>query len=143
MEKRINEILDSERNRILEMHKSATDRMYLKNQDEEINENIFGGVKDFYRGVKGMKRGYGMDYFRNLSALDRLIRKLKKLDQPNTKVMSELQSLKSKVSSTGMPQDKKKDIIDQIDQANFYFNNYQTVINQIEANIKSKNLDSW
>jgi peptidoglycan hydrolase CwlO-like protein len=84
-----------------------------------------------------------MDYFRNLSALERLVKKLKKLDQPNTKVMLELQSLKTKVSSTNMPQDKKKDIVDQIDKAVFYFNNYQTVINQIENNIKGKNLDSW
>jgi Mg2+ and Co2+ transporter CorA len=143
MEKRINQILDSERNRILEMHKSATDRMYLKNQSEELEEGIFSGAKDFYRGVKGMKRGEGMDYFRNLSALERLVKKLKKLDQPNTKVMLELQSLKTKVSSTNMPQDKKKDIVDQIDKAVFYFNNYQTVINQIENNIKGKNLDSW
>ena len=63
-------------------------------QEQETNEGPLDAIGDLYRGVKGIKRGYGMDYFQNMSRLDRLVRKLKKLDEPNVAVMTELADLK-------------------------------------------------
>ena len=62
-------------------------------QEQETNEGPLDSLGDLYRGVKGIKRGYGMDYFQNMSRLDRLVRKLKKLDEPNIQVMTELADL--------------------------------------------------
>jgi hypothetical protein len=45
--------------------------------EQEVEEGVFDGVKNLYRGVKGVKRGFGMDYFQNMSRLENLIKKLK------------------------------------------------------------------
>ena len=75
--------------------------------EQKVDEGIFDGIKNAYRGLKGMKRGFGTDYFQNMSRLENLIRKLKNLDVPNEKVMNELEKLKTKVSGLGMPQPRK------------------------------------
>ena len=84
-------------------------------EEAEIEEGPLDAIGDLYRGVKGLKRGYGMDYFENMSRLERLIRKLKKLDEPNVAVMTELASLKTKVSNLNMPQQRKQAIMNLID----------------------------
>lgn len=112
-------------------------------KEGNIDEGPLDSLGDLYRGVKGVKRGYGMDYFQNMSRLDRLIKKLKKLDQPNLSVMSELESLKSKVSSLNMPQQRKQAIISLIQNSIFHFNNYNRINDQILSQIQSLNLDSW
>ena len=112
-------------------------------QEQETDEGPFDALGDFYRGVKGVKRGYGMDYFQNLSRLDRLIKKLKKLDEPNVKVMTELASLKNKVSGLNMPQPRKQALMNLIDNSIYHFNSYNKINDQIISQIRTLNLDSW
>lgn len=112
-------------------------------EGEKINEGPFDKIGDLYRGLKGVRRGYGMDYFQNISRLDRLIKQLKKLDQPNLKVMAELQNLKSKVQNLNMPQQRKQSIMTLIDNSVYHFNQYNNINDQIINTIKSLNIDSW
>lgn len=112
-------------------------------EGEKINEGPFDKIGDLYRGLKGLRRGYGMDYFQNISRLDRLIKQLKKLDQPNLKVMTELQNLKSKVQNLNMPQQRKQSIMTLIDNSVYHFNQYNNINDQIINTIKSLNIDSW
>lgn len=116
---------------------------FYEMQEKKMNEGPFDKVGDLYRGVKGMVRGYGMDYFQNMSRLDRLIKRLKKLDEPNVKVMRELSSLKTKVSSLNMPQQRKQAIINLIDNSVHHFNTYNSINDQIINQIKNLGLDSW
>ena len=111
--------------------------------EQETSEGPLDIVGDLYRGAKGIKRGYGMDYFRNMSHLDRLVKKLKKLDEPNVKVMSELSTLKTKVQSLNMPQQRKQAIMNLIDNSLYHFNTYNQINDRIIAQIKTLNLDSW
>jgi len=125
---------------------SENDLVRLVNKaikEQETNEGPLDSLGDLYRGVKGVKRGYGMDYFQNMSRLDRLIKKLKKLDEPNVKVMNELTTLKSKVSGLNMPQQRKQAILSLIDNSIFHFNKYNQINDQIISQIKTLNLDSW
>lgn len=112
-------------------------------EEQETTEGPLDAIGDLYRGVKGLKRGYGMDYFQNISQLDRLIRKLKKLDEPNIKIMSQLSNLRGKVQSLNMPQQRKQAIIALIDNSLFHFDKYNKINDQIITQIKSLNLDSW
>lgn len=112
-------------------------------KEQETNEGPLDAIGDFYRGVKGVKRGYGMDYFQNMSRLDRLIKRLKKLDEPNIKVMKELSTLKSKVSSLNMPQQRKQALVALIENSLFHFNKYNQINDQIISQIGTLNLDSW
>ena len=111
-------------------------------EEQETTEGPLDAIGDLYRGVKGIKRGYGMDYFQNMSQLDRLIKKLKKLDEPNVKVMSQLSNLRGKVQSLNMPQQRKQAIIGLIDNSLYHFDKYNKINDQIIAQIKSLNLDS-
>jgi len=112
-------------------------------KEQETTEGPLDSLGDIYRGVKGVKRGYGMDYFQNMSKLDRLVKKLKKLDEPNVKVMTELADLKTKVSSLNMPQQRKQAIMNLIDNSVYHFNTYNRINDQIISQISSLNLDSW
>ena len=111
--------------------------------EQETSEGPLDSLSDLYRGVKGVKRGYGMDYFQNMSHLDRLVKKLKKLDEPNVKVMDELSSLKSKVQNLNMPQQRKQVISNLIDNSLYHFNTYNQINDRILAQIKTLNIDSW
>ena len=111
--------------------------------EQKVDEGIFDGIKNAYRGLKGMKRGFGTDYFQNMSRLENLIKKLKNLDAPNEKVMNELEKLKTKVSSLGMPQERKDALIALIDNSLYHFKKYSNVNDQILTQIKTLNLDSW
>jgi hypothetical protein len=111
--------------------------------EQEVEEGIFDNVKDLYRGVKGVKRGYGADYFQNMSKLENLVRKLKNLDVPNEKVMLELKQLRTKVSSLNMPQQRKDAIVNLIDNSLYHFRKYSDINERILNQIKTLNLDSW
>ena len=111
--------------------------------EQENNEGIFDKAQDIYRGIKGVKRGYGMDYFQNMSRLENLIKKLKKIDVPNEQVMIELSNLRTKVSSLNIPQQRKDAILSLIDNSLYHFKKYSSINDQILSQIKTLNLDSW
>jgi hypothetical protein len=118
--------------------------------EQELEEGIFdniknavGNVKDAYRGAKGIYRGYGMDYFKHMSRLERLIKELKRLDIPNEKVMNELTDLKTKVSTLNIPTDRKNKLIALIDNSLYHFNEYSKINDQILSKIQTLNIDSW
>jgi hypothetical protein len=111
--------------------------------DESINEGIFDDVSDFMTGAKGFSRGYGREYFSSLSKLRRLIKNLKKLDEPNLKVINELENLKTKVQSLNIPQNRKQAIVHLIENSVIKFNEYNMINDQILRQIETINLDSW
>ena len=130
--------------KIVKLTESDLNRLVKKViSEQEVDEGIFDGVKDLYRGVKGVKRGYGMDYFQNMSKLENLVRKLKNLDVPNEKVMLELKQLRTKVSTLNMPQQRKDAIVNLIDNSLYHFRKYSDINEQILNQIKTLNLDSW
>jgi hypothetical protein len=97
-------------------------------EEQETQE----GLGDIYQGLKGVWRGEGYDYFKYLSSLRGITRKLKKLDEPNVKVMGDLHQLRSKVDTSKMPTDKKSNLLKTIDAAMDHFKSYSTLINKIE-----------
>lgn len=130
--------------KIIKLSESDLERLIQKVlKEQELSESPLDAIGDFYRGVKGIKRGYGMDYFQNMSRLDRLIKKLKRLDEPNIQVMNELSNLKGKVQALNMPSQKKQAIITLIDNSIFYFNRYNQINDRIISQIGTLNLDSW
>ena len=97
-------------------------------QEQEMEE----GIMDTFQGLKGVWRGEGYDYFKYLSNLRQLTRKLKKLDAPNVKIMDQLRDLKNKVQGSKMPPDKKDNLLKAIDGAINHFTVYANLINTIE-----------
>ena len=101
-------------------------------QEQEMEEGIFDPLVNAAQGLKGVWRGEVYDYFKYLSSLRGLTRKLKKLDAPNVKIMTQLTDLKNKVTVSKMPPDKRQNLIDTIDKAIGHFNAYSNLINTIE-----------
>jgi hypothetical protein len=67
-------------------------------EEQETQEGVFDPLVNAAQGLKGVWRGEGYDYFKYLSSLRGLTRKLKKLDAPNVKIMTQLTDLKNKVT---------------------------------------------
>lgn len=101
-------------------------------EEQETQEGVFDPLVNAAQGLKGVWRGEGYDYFKYLSSLRGLTRKLKKLDAPNVKIMTQLTDLKNKVTVSKMPTDKKQNLINTIDKAIAHFNAYSNLINTIE-----------
>lgn len=106
---------------------------HLSENKKQTDEGIFDPVKNIYHGLKGVWRGEGYDYFKYLSELRNLTKKLKKLDEPNHKIMTQLTSLRDKVTSSKMPTEKKDNLLNAINSAMSHFNSYSDLINQIET----------
>jgi len=121
--------------------------------EQELEEGIMDTIKnikdkitsipDIYRGAKGLYRGYGMDFFKNMSRLQRLTKELKRLDIPNEKVMNELKNLKTKVSSLNIPQANKDQIVNHIDKTLQSFDDYSKNNDVVLSDIQTLNIDSW
>ena len=107
-------------------------------EQDNINEGIFDPIKHSWRNLKGIYRGWGANTFKELSKLERLMSNLTKLD--NQKKMTEqLMSIKSKISSSGLPPDRITYIVELVDNALNAFNLHKEVVNELDR-IK---LDSW
>jgi hypothetical protein len=106
--------------------------------EEQEQTEVFDGLKDMYHGARGFYRGEGYQNFKGLSTLTSIVKRLKKLDEPNHKVMRELQNLKTKISSASMRQDSKQFLLDAIDRTTQYFNAYANALSQIENTVSNK-----
>lgn len=107
----------------------------LKVKKEETTE----GLSDVVSGLKGAWRGEGYDYFKYLNQLKNSMSNLQRLDKPNHKIMKELNSLKSKISVSKMPTEKKDNLTRAIDGALAHFNSYVNLVQQI-SNIAGQKL---
>lgn len=90
------------------------------------------------KGLKGIWRGEGYDYFSYLNTLKNILRKLDKIDKPNESIMNDLEKIKSSLSSSKMSQSKKNNIINQIDTAKSHFLQYRAIIDQLTKKLETK-----
>jgi hypothetical protein len=106
-------------------------------QNKNIDEGIFDWFTDRYQGLKGAFTGKGYGYFKFLSSLRNLVRKLKKLDEPNESVMNDLQKLRVSIEqATGwesLEDEKRKNLTFAIDKAIESFREYSKYVNTIEV----------
>lgn len=102
-------------------------------EEQEMEEGILDPVRNVAQGLKGVWRGEGYEYYNFMSALSNIIRDLKKVDKPNHKLMDDLLKLKGKVIASKMNRAKRDQLERYIDEAEKYFNLYQTSIEGIQA----------
>jgi tryptophanyl-tRNA synthetase len=104
---------------------------------DDIANLRFGNVA---KGLKGVWRGEGYDYFSYLNTLKNILRKLDKIDKPNESIMNDLEKIKSSLSSSKMSQSKKNNIINAIDTAKSHFLQYRAIIDFLTKKLET-NLD--
>lgn len=98
----------------------------------ELQEGIFDSISNVYQGIKGVWRGEGYDFFKYLNSLKNMAKDLRKLDQPNVKIMTKLTDLKNKITSSTIPQEKKGQLVFEIDKALKNFEEYSKHIEKLE-----------
>jgi len=91
-------------------------------------------------GLKGVYRGDGYEYGKSLTSLGRFLRKLKKLDKPNTEIIGYLDILSQKIDKSKMSQDKKTALKYLIDSVKTEFTEYQTELDNVINKISSNNI---
>lgn len=100
--------------------------------------NPLSWVGNMFGGLKGVYRGEGYEYGKSLTSLGRFLRKLQKLDKPNTEIIGYLDILSTKIDNSRMSQDKKTALKGLIGSVKKEFNEYQAklddVINKISSN---------
>jgi hypothetical protein len=109
-----------------------------------INEASIGSditnlrLGNIAKGLKGVWRGEGYDYFSYLNTLKNVLKKLDKVDKPNESILNELDKIKSSLSGSKMPQSKKNNIINAIDAAKSNFLQYRAIIDQLTKKLENK-----
>lgn len=107
-------------------------------EQDNIDEGIFDSITHSWRNLKGIFRGWGASTFRELSKLERLMSNLTKLDKQK-KITEQLMSIRSKISSSGLPPDRISYILELVDNGLNAFKLHKEVANELDR-IK---LDSW
>lgn len=107
-------------------------------KEQETQEGVFDPVVDTYQGIKGAFKGEGYDYFKYLSSLRGLTKKLKQADIPNKKLMNSLLDLRLKVEHSRIPFEKKNDLKSAIDSAMGHFEAYSNLVDTIEKLVSQK-----
>ena len=107
-------------------------------EQNNIDEGIFDPITHSWRNLKGIFRGWGASTFKELSKLERLMSNLTKLDSQK-KMTEQLMSIRSKISSSGLPPDRISYILELVDNALNAFKLHKDVVNEL-GRIK---LDSW
>lgn len=102
--------------------------------------NPLSRVGNMLGGLRGMYRGEGYEYGKSLTSLGRFLRKLKKLDKPNTEIIRYLDILSQKIDNSRMSQDKKTALKDLIDSVKTEFTEYQTKLDDVINKISSNNI---
>jgi hypothetical protein len=109
-----------------------------------ITEDSLGGdianlrLGNISKGLQGVWRGEGYDYFSYLNSMKKIMTKLNKIDDPNKKVLDELDRLKNKLYSSKMSQTKKTAIVNAINAAQRHFTDYRTQVNNIINKLETK-----
>jgi hypothetical protein len=109
-----------------------------------INEASIGSditnlrLGNIAKGLKGVWRREGYDYFSYLNTLKNVLKKLDKVDKPNESILNELDKIKSSLSGSKMPQSKKNNIINAIDSAKSNFLQYRAIIDQLTKKLENK-----
>ena len=105
-------------------------------ENNNLDEGVFDWVTDRYQGLRGAFTGKGYGYFKFLSSLRNLVRRLKKIDEPNVVVISDLKKLRDnieKASGWESLEDAKRDKLTYaIDRAVESFEEYSRYVNTIE-----------
>jgi hypothetical protein len=102
--------------------------------------NPLSRVGNMFGGLKGVYRGEGYEYGKSLTSLGRFLRKLKKLDKPNTEIIGYLDILSQKIDKSKMSQDKKTALKYLIDSVKTEFTEYQTELDNVINKISSNNI---
>jgi len=116
---------------------------------EEVNEDLRGiwdKMKEPFQklkyGIKGIKSGTGSKFLPFVVMIRNILRQLKRIDEPNERVMLKLKNLETRIQGVYLKDDLKDDLLYGIKTVQDSFRTYANAIDQMEILLsKTLNVD--
>lgn len=109
---------------------------------EEVNEDLRGiwdKMKEPFQklkyGIKGMKSGTGIKFLPFVVMIRNILRQLKRIDEPNEKLMLKLENLKNRIKGMYLDQNLKDDLLYGIDNVQNSFRTYANAIDEMSVTL--------
>lgn len=122
--------------KVIQINENQLESLINNVIEEDIKDDLkklkFGNIA---KGIKGMYRGKGYEFYSYQNELLKIVKEIKKLDLPNQKQFKKLKLLQDKISNSGMELTKKQELNAMINDAETKFVDYQDIINDIETKI--------
>lgn len=106
-------------------------RKVIKENNSETNE----GLGDTWAGIKGMFRGYGYKYTKNLNKLSGILDDLSYSDSYLTKVKQKCEEIVDDIANAKMPEQRQDHILDIANKIISIINDYDKKMDRISSDV--------
>jgi len=101
----------------------------------DIGRLRFGNIR---QGIKGLWKGEGYNYYRQLNILKRAVSKSKRYEMAYADVMKDLKYAQVDISESDIPEDKKNELLGHLGRAISSYDSYKSSISSLGSIVDQK-----
>ena len=138
--KKIVKLTESDVRRIVERVKSdpGLEEGFLGDLAGDVGRLRFGNIR---QGLKGLWKGEGYNYYRQLNILKRGVAKSKRYEMAYADVMRDLKYAQVDISESDIPEDKKNELLGHLGRAISSYDSYKSSIASLGSIVDRKFAD--
>ncbi len=135
--KKIIKLNESDIRRIVERVKSESEieEGFLGDLAGDIGRLRFGNIR---QGIKGLWKGEGYNYYRQLNILKRAVAKSKRYEMAYADVMKDLKYAQVDISESDIPDNKKNELLGHLSRAISSYDSYKNSIASLGSIVDQK-----
>lgn len=135
--KKIIKLTESDLKRIIERVKSESEieEGFVGDLVGDIGKLRFGNIR---QGLKGLWKGEGYNYYRQLNILKRAVAKSKRYEMAYADVMKDLKYAQVDISESDIPDDKKNELLGHLGRAISSYDSYKSSIASLGSIVNQK-----
>lgn len=135
--KKIIKLTESDIRRIVERVNNESDlgEGFVGDLASDIGRLRFGNIA---KGVKGLWKGEGYNYYRQLNILSRAVKKSKRYEMAYSDVMKDLKYAQVDISESDIPEDKKNELLGHLSRAISSYDSYKSSIASLGSIVDRK-----
>lgn len=139
--RKIVRISESDIRRIMERvkYEQEIEEGFLGDLAGDIGRLRFGNIR---QGLKGLWKGEGYNYYRQLNILKRAVTKSKRYEMAYADVMKDLKYTQVDISESDIPEDKKNELLGHLNRAISSYDSYKSAITSLGAIVDQKFTES-
>jgi hypothetical protein len=135
--KKIVKLTESDLKRIVERVKSESeiDEGFIGDLVGDVGRLRFGNIR---QGIKGLWKGEGYNYYRQLNILKRAVSKSRRYEMAYADVMRDLKYAQVDISESDIPDDKKNELLGHLGRAISSYDSYKSSISSLGSIVDQK-----
>jgi len=98
----------------------------------------FAGIKGAFKGLKGVWRGEGYDYYYSLSQLLGLVRRMQSKANSTDYLYNQMEELSKRVQNSKMSDDKKDNILKAVNAITQNIDELKDILGKLDNRVSSK-----